>query len=86
MGKKAKEHRRKVQARNSQSSAKRRAVMNFLQKNNLTPEEAMQKFTTGEFRPTDEQVFGPKETILKSPQHSIALPGTLGDHQYPQSL
>ena len=73
MGKNRKDRRKKVQARNAQKEAQKRAVLNHLKELGLTPIQALKMMQEGRLKPSDEVVFGPKETELKSPLHSTSL-------------
>ena len=76
MGKKTKAHRQKVQARNAQKTANKHAVLNYLKQNGLTPGEAFVKLAKGEIQIGDQEVFGPKSTLLKSHPHTTVLAGS----------
>lgn len=78
MGKNRKEHRKKVKARNQRIKAEQaknqKALKEYLNGLGLTPEEALAKVQAGEIKVQDEQVFGPKETIIPEPLHRLRLP------------
>ena len=78
MGKNRKEHRKKVKARNQRIKAEQaknqKALKEYLNGLGLTPEEALVKLQAGEIKVQDEQVFGPKETIIPEPLHTTRLP------------
>jgi len=83
MGKRKKEHRKRVSARNAQKEAQKKAVMNHLKELGITPMEALKMMHEGTLKPKDDQVFGPKESLLHSPLHTTSLtqsgPVTTGD-------
>lgn len=78
MGKNRKQHRQKVKARNERLKAEQRkqqqVVKDFLNQLGLTPEEALAKVQSGELKPDDAQVFGPKETVTPAPLATLRLP------------
>jgi len=74
MGKRKKQHRKRVQQRNAQKANQQKAVLNHLKELGITPAQALQMIQNGELKPNDEVVFGPKETELASPQHTTMLP------------
>ena len=73
MGKAKKNHRKRVQQRNAQKTSQQKAVMNHLKELGITPMQALQMMQEGRLKPSDEVVFGPKSTELKTPQHLISL-------------
>ena len=76
MGKRAKQHRKRVQQRNAQKTNQQKAVLNHLKELGITPAQALQMIQKGELKPNDQEVFGPKETVLASPQHTTMLSGS----------
>ena len=76
MGKNRKAHRKKVRARNAQKKAQQNTVLNYIKDQGLTPEEMLAKIQKGEVKIADAQVFGPKQTVLQSPQHGTWLTGS----------
>jgi len=73
MGKNRKAHRKKVRARNAQKKAQQNKVLKYIKDQGMTPQEMLAKIQRGEVKISDDQVFGPKETVLQSPQHTTTL-------------